>query len=255
MNAFRQWLTEDCYAREVELSFADCDRDKYVRPAKLLSLVAGAAGFDYDARGLPYQKLYEMGQVFLLSRVALRIHRRPMNREVLTISTWEDGIRGAHLRRAYELTDENGAAAVSARSEWILIDPAERKILRPSDFKAKTVHVCPKAIDSPECRKIFLPKDGLAELGPRPVRWSDLDGNGHVYSGNYGDIVWDALPEDLQSAPLRELYVNYSKEAVLGETIGLLGFREENAYTMEGRLGETLCFSCRCEFGTVALQV
>jgi len=100
-----------------------------------------------------------------------------------------------------------------------------------------------------------LPKDGLAELGPRPVRWSDLDGNGHVYSGNYGDIVWDALPEDLQSAPLRELYVNYSKEAVLGETIGLLGFREENTYTMEGRLGETLCFSCRCEFDTVALQV
>lgn len=249
MKGFQQWLTEDGYAREVELSFADCDRDKNIRPAKLLSLVAAAAGFDYDARGLTHQRLYEMGEVFLLSRVALRIHRRPANREVLTVSTWEDGVRGAHMRRAYEMTDEGGAAAVSARSEWILINPAERKILRPSDFKSRTLHSCGRPVDCPECRRISLPKEGREFLGSRTVRWSDLDGNGHIYSGNYGDIVWDVLPGDLQSAPLRELYVNYSKEAVLGETMELLGFREDGAYTVEGRLGEELCFSCRSEFG------
>ena len=85
-------------------------------------------------------------------------------------------------------------------------------------------------------------------LGTRLVRWSDLDGNGHVYSGNYGDIVWDVLPADLQGAPLRELYINYSREALLGETLTLQGFREGNSYTVEGRLEEGHCFSCRCEF-------
>ena len=249
MKAFGQWLTEESYARETELSFADCDREKSVRPAKLLSLVAAVAGFDYDARGLTHRRLYELGQVFLLSRAALRIHRRPGSGETLKVTTWEDGIRGAHMRRVYEMEDEGGAVAVSARSEWILIDPAERKILRPGDFKGKPLNSRSKDVDCPECRKITLPREGWEALGLRPVRWSDLDGNGHVYSGNYGDIVWDFLPEDLQAAPLRELYVNYSKEAVPGDTMALFGFREECAYTMEGQLGETLGFSCRCEFG------
>lgn len=249
MKAFQQWLTENGYAREVELAFADCDRDKNVRPAKLVSLMAAVAGFDYDARGLTHQRLYAMGQVFLLSRIALRIHRRPVNGEVLTVATWEDGIHGAHMRRVYEMTDGSGNVCVSAKSEWILIDPAERKILRPNSFTGKTLTTCPKSIDCPDCRRLSLPQEGAEALGVRRIRWSDLDGNGHVYSGNYGDIVWDFLPADLQSAPLRELYINYSREAVLGETLTLRGFREKDAYTVEGRLGEEHCFSCRCEFG------
>jgi len=248
VRAFQQWQTENSYAREVELAFADCDWNKNVRPAKLLSLMAAMAGFDYDARGLTYQRLYAMGQVFLLSRIALRIHRRPENREVLTVTTWEDGVRGAHMRRVYEMTDESGNVCVSAKSEWILVDPAERKILRPSSFTGKPLTTCPKSIDCPDCRRIALPQEGTEVLGTRLIRWSDLDGNGHVYSGNYGDIVWDFLPVDLQAAPLRELYMNYSREATLGETLTLRGFRERAAYTVEGRLGEEHCFSCRCEF-------
>lgn len=248
LKAFQQWITDNSYAREVELSFVDCDRNKNVRPAKLLSLVAAAGGYDYDARGLTHQKLYEMGQVFLLSGIALRIHRRPVNREVLTITTWEDGVHGAHMRRVYEITDESGAVCVSAKSEWILIDPADRKILRPASFTGKPLTTCPKSIDCPDCRRITLPREGTEMLGTRLVRWSDLDGNGHVYSGNYGDIVWDVLPADLQGAPLRELYINYSREALLGETLTLQGFQEGNSYTVEGRLEEGHCFSCRCEF-------
>lgn len=250
MRAFQQWQMENSYAREVELAFADCDRNKNVRAAKLLSLMAAMAGFDYDARGLTHQRLYAMGQVFLLSRIALRIHRRPENREVLTVTTWEDGVHGAHMRRVYEITDESGNVCVSAKSEWILIDPAERKILRPSSFTGKPLTTCPKLIDCPDCRRIALPHEGAEALGTRLIRWSDLDGNGHVYSGNYGDIVWDFLPADLQAAPLRELYINYSREATLGETLTLRGFRERDAYTVEGRLVEEHCFSCRCEFGT-----
>lgn len=249
METFQQWLTDNSYARQVELGFADCDREKNVRPASLLSLVAATAGYDYNARGLPYEKLYGLGQVFLLSRIALRIFRRPVNRDVLTVTTWEDGVHRAHMRRVYEMADERGALCVSAKSEWILLDPAERKILRPDHFTAKPVTTCPKEIDCPDCRRIALPKERTEELGTRTVRWSDLDGNGHVYSGNYGDIVWDALPPELQGAPLRELYMNYSKEAVLGETLALRGFREAGAYCMEGIVGREQCFACKCVFG------
>ena len=41
------------------------------------------AGADYDARGLTYEKLYEMREVFLLSRIALGGNVFPNRHEIL----------------------------------------------------------------------------------------------------------------------------------------------------------------------------
>lgn len=249
MEDFKQILTENSYTRQEELVFWDCDREKRMRVAAILSKMAVFAGYDYDARGLTHEKLYAMREVFLLSRVALRIHHCPRARDVLTITTWENGARGAHMQRVYEMTDQTGQLCVSAKSDWILVDPETRKILRPNSFTAKALSICPKEIDCPEPQKIVLPKEGLEDLGTRRVVWSDLDGNGHLYSGNYGDIIWDALPVDLQTRVPWEFYINYSKEATLGEALRLEGFREGETYRMEGLGPDGTCFTALCVFG------
>ena len=99
-----------------------------------------------------------------------------------------------------------------------------------------------------EMEKIVLPKEGLEELGTRKVVWSDLDGNGHLYSGRYGDIIWDFLPEDLQDKELKEFYINYSKEATFSQELKICGFREENTYRMEGIGPEYTCFTALCVY-------
>ena len=245
MEDFKQNLTENSYSRQEELTFWDCDRDQKARVAALLSKMAVFAGYDYDARGLTHDKLYEMREVFLLS---LRIHDCPKARDVLNITTWENGVKAAHMQRVYEMRDQTGKLRVSAKSDWILVDPLTRRIMRPSSFTTKPLSVCPKAIDCPEPRKIVLPKEGLEDLGIRQVVWSDLDGNGHLYSGNYGDIIWDHLPADFQERTPREFYINYSKEATLGESLRLEGFREGETYRMEGLGPEGTCFTALCVF-------
>lgn len=248
LRDFKQILEENGYTRQEELTFADCDRNKRIRVAALLSKIAAFAGYDYDARGLTHEKLYAMREVFLISRIALRIHRCPLYREVLTITTWENGAKAAHMQRVFEMADQTGRLCISAKSDWILVDPITRKILRPSSFTAKPLTVCPKEIDCPEPKKVVLPHEGLEDLGTRRVCWSDLDGNGHLYSGNYGDIVWDALPADLQTQVPREFYINYSKEATLDEELRLKGFREADTYRVEGLGPEGTCFTAMCVF-------
>lgn len=248
MDCFNQQLTNDSFSRQEELVFADCDRNKRARIATLLSMAAASAGHDYDARKLPYEKLYALREVFLLSRLCLNMHRCPTAGELLTVTTWENGAHGAQVQRVFEITDGAGELCVSVRSEWILVNPETRKILRPSAFTAKPITVCPKAIDCPACKKILLPKEGLTDLGTRKIVWSDLDGNGHVYSGNYGDIIWDYLPCDLQDRVPQTFYINYSKEATLGEELHLVGMREENGYRMEGIGPNGTCFTCECQF-------
>ena len=249
MECREQWTDGDSFSRQEELIFENCDRNRRARMSTLLSLCASVAGNDYDAKGLPYEKLLaDYHQVILLSRIALKIHRQPRTRDILTVTTWENGCKGAHMQRVYEMTDQTGCLCVSSRSDWILVDPDSRCILKPSAFTGRELGICPKDIDCPDCRKIFLPKKGTDGLGVRKITWSDLDGNGHVYSGNYGDIVWDALPPELQDAKPLEFSLNYSREATLGEELQLRGVRQGAAYRMEAVGSAGICFTCECRF-------
>ena len=137
---------------------------------------------------------------------------------------------------------------MSAKTDWILVDPETRKILRPSSFTAKPILESDRPLDCPDPKKVAPPREGLEALGTRRVRWSDLDGNGHLYSGNYGDIIWDALPEDLQARTPREFYINYSREAVLGDVLRLGGCRREEGYFVEALGPHGACFTALCVF-------
>ena len=248
MENFKQELYENGYFRQEELVFWDCDRNQRVRVAALLSRLAAFAGYDYDARGLTHEALWASREVFLLSRASLRIHACPRAGDVLDITTWEAGPKAAHMRRNYEMKDQQGRLRVSARTDWILVDPGTRKILRPSAFTAKPLLASDRPLDCPETRKVVLPKEGREDLGTRRVRWSDLDGNGHLFSGNYGDIIWDALPEDLQARAPREFQITYSREAGLGDVLKLEGFRSEAGYLLEGLGPHGSCFTALCAF-------
>ena len=92
MEYLTQELTETTFSREEELTFASCDVRKKMKLSTMLSMMASIAGYDYDARGLTHEKLYAMREVFLLSRMALRIHECPRYREVILKRTAFTGV-------------------------------------------------------------------------------------------------------------------------------------------------------------------
>lgn len=245
IKTFTCEVTENSYIRQEEIIFGECDRNEKVRMAGLLGKIATFGGYDYDARGMTREVLLEMGYAFLLSRVAVHIHHRPKYNDVLTVQTWENGAKGAHMQRVFQMQDQEGRLCVSARSDWVLVDPVSHKITRPRSFVHEEFIPCPVEIDCPSPGKIVLPKEGLEDLGARKVVWSDLDGNGHLYSGKYGDIVWDYLPAQLQEQDPREFYINYSKEATLGEELQMRGIPTEEGYLIEGVGPRGVCFSAR----------
>lgn len=248
IRCFHETLTDSTFSREAEVTFPGCDPRRQAKLSTLLGFAVAVAGADYDARELPYETLRALGQVFLLSRMTLHVHQVPRLGDILTVTTWEDGIRGVHMCRGCTMTDQEGNLRVSARSHWILVDPENRKILRPSAFTARKIQSAGLPLDCPDCRKVLMPREGLEHLGQRRVVWSDLDGNGHVYSGNYGGIFWDYLPADLQTAAFRQFTVNYHKEAVLGETLELTGCRAGDRYLMAGCGNGEVCFTAECIF-------
>ena len=249
MNDFKQCLTHNSYSRQEEFTYADCDCHERARMSALVSKAAIFAGYDYDARGLTHEKLLAMREVFLLSRLAVAVHRCPRAGEVMDITTWEDGVKGPHMQRVYQMQGSEGQVRVSIRSDWILVDPQTRKILRPGTFTARPIGTCPVEISCPAPGKNAAPGEEAEDLGLRRIVWSDLDGNGHLFSGRYPDIIWDALPGALQDSPVGEFYLNYHKEATLGQELRLQGAWQENgSYVVEGTGPQGPCFTARIVF-------
>jgi hypothetical protein len=63
-----------------------------------MKLFSEMAGQDYEGRGRGHKALWERGQTFLLSRVAIRIHCMPAHTQTVTACTWNV------TKRAYSLT-------------------------------------------------------------------------------------------------------------------------------------------------------
>lgn len=238
------------FYRENTLHFYDCDCYKRAKLSTILKYIADIAGEDYTLKGFGHQKLWDDGMVFLLSRTNLKINRMPGVYETVTVSTWERGKKGSQFLRDFELFDQEGGMIACASTAWLLVNPTSRKILRPETFGG----FMPKRADKfPDCEtagKLRMP-DRKEDVGERTIRYSDLDGNGHVYNSVYGDIACDFLPKELIEREMKGFQINYQSEAVLDETVTIAYASDpdgEGAY-IEGRnAAGGNCFLCRFVF-------
>lgn len=235
------------YQREQYIPFRDCDCLGRVSLCTWLSWMAELAGDQYEQRNLGRDELLKNQQVFLLSRISLRVLRHPISYETLTATTWEKGIDTVFFRRNYDFAGADGVVCAEGSSLWLLCDPYRHRILRPSALQHPVQDV-DRAISCPFPDKIVPPED-MTELGKRPVFFSDLDANEHVYCANYGRIFADWLPAAYQRKPFTDFTLNYIKEAKLGESLTLAGHEETDRYLMTGTHADgSLCFTAQMMF-------
>lgn len=235
---------EQIFRRKQEVHFYDCDPQSRMKVSAANKLLADMADAHYAARGMDHRWLWEHGFVFLVSKVSIRFDRLPRPREILTADTWERGVKGASFLRDFEIRDEQENRVMTASTTWMLVNPESWQVLRPSEFP----NARPTGIeaDCSQCRRLKMAEGVPA--GERPVRYSDLDANGHIYNAVYADIAVDALPEKFQRMPLFTYQINFIHQAVLGDTISLW-MQQINDYTVviKGVVGDHDCFLC--EFG------
>ena len=87
------------------------------------------------------------------------------------------------------------------------------------------------------------------EIGSHCVKYSDLDYNGHVNNVKYTAWVLDSLPQDLVCGHfLREVSINFNKEARRGDTVTLLHTEADGSHIVEGRCGEHQMFIEKLSF-------
>lgn len=250
MKSFNYWYSEDdSYNKESRIDFCKSDKNHTVKLSELLALTSDTAIDDYFQRGFSWDFLAKQGFAILLSRLSFRFFRMPKCDEYITIHTWEEAPQGLQLFRAYDVLDKNGETLISGISSWLVVNPETRRILKPSQFTLRELPKITKERKCLDCGKITIPEN-LELLEERKVRFSDLDGNGHVNNSRYGDYVIDSIPEEYQNKCFTDFRLNYAHEAVLGENLSIYGAvnDQEKRIVIVAKQKDSVCFESELYF-------
>lgn len=248
MKNLRQWHEDNCFYREEELFFGRCDIQHRLSLAEILLVTSDTAVQDYHLRGMTYDVLRESGYAILVSRISFRIHKMPLAGDVITIKTWEEAPAGLQLSRRYEIISQSGETLVTAHSLWIIVNPETRRIVKPDQFTLRPSPTGKTDFPGIPCGKIALPED-LTLLDERVIRYTDLDANGHVNNSRYGAYLMDCLPPELREKDIKDIRINYSLEATLGDNLQLLGnFSNPEKILIVGKTSKGTCFEAELHY-------
>lgn len=193
----------------------ECDTHNRMKLSYILRHMQEISSEHLEALGLPYLKLYGLGQVFLLSKIQLTVLRRPEAYETLRWVTTPKMPSGAQFLRCNDVYDARQSLVLRADTLWMLVDPHTRRILRPAAF----LDLLPDGMSFYPADKVKLPlaaPEGVDPVGTRAVYYSDLDVNRHMNNADYADIVCDYLPEGtLDAAEPTHFLIHYQSEALL----------------------------------------
>ncbi len=190
-----------------------------------------AAGEHAEQLGFGILALQARGLSWMLARLHLKIARDvPWGADVKVV-TWPSGLKGrlVALRdfQMFTATDDgadrsNGRAPIlEGVSEWLTVDLAAQRIVKPSEGFARLVppDVARVALAASDGGGKFAALAKVDQVAHILVRRADHDFNDHVNNVHYVEWALEALPEPFRARPVRELDIVFRQAAHAGDAL------------------------------------
>lgn len=162
--------------------------------------------------GFGYEHLKKEQQFWVLSRLLVKIERRPDWGEEFTLETWSRGTDGFFGYRDFNFVDKAGNNIIQATSSWLVLDLESRRIVRLSEFNNFPTYV--ESVFGENSGKVKSPKTGET-MQFTPVRFNEIDINQHFNSGRYIERIIDSYSFGFhEKYELVEFEVNFMKEGM-----------------------------------------
>jgi len=208
-------------------SEAACTNEIKIRA--LLNRLQDAASLAVaDREGSP-SELIRKGYAWVLLKYELEVvGQLPGMDEAIVIETRHAPNDGFHTLRVFRVFEEFNEAEtlILAKTSWVLIDLAARRPVRasqrlPEIFTdvADDPPIDPNFASIPRFSGPALKDSPLLREAEFPVRFHDLDANGHVNNAAYFEWVYEATPMDLLSWGVRMMCAEFRVGAKFGEVI------------------------------------
>jgi acyl-ACP thioesterase len=204
-------MTEE-FSLTTAVPYWNVDREQMLLLRGVFELLQEAAIKHADQFDAGTRAMAIRGESWVLNRMAVAIHRYPRYGEPLRVVTWSTGIRifkGYRDFRVY-CGDE---LVVSASTLWLYVNLKTKSLCRVPQEITATFPSRPDAVFHPDLDKLELTPPAAATAGHDvSVRYSDVDGNGHVNNTAYFDYLQTALARGGFPPRPRRLEIQFLKE-------------------------------------------
>ena len=164
-------------------------------------------------RGVRY--LSENHMAWVLSSWQICCDNMPRLFDEVTVSTWAYDMKAFYGYRNFTMDRKNGERLAYANSVWVLVDTLTGRPIKVPEDIINEYGTSPQLEMECSSRKIKVPADmeaGAEMVVPKFF----IDSNQHMNNEKYVAIAQELLPAEFK---IKELRVEYKKEAKLGDTI------------------------------------
>ncbi len=172
-----------------------------------------------DLFGFGYDHLKEDQHFWVLSRLLVKIQRRPVWAEDFTLETWSRGTDGFFGYRDFNFVDKNGNNIIQATSSWLVLDLNSKRIVRISNLNNFPKH--DESVFGCDAQKVISPQSDK-KLHFTPVRFNEIDINQHFNSGRYLERIIDSYEFNFhEKNELVEFEINFLKEGLPSDKLAV----------------------------------
>ncbi len=162
--------------------------------------------------GFGYNQLKKKNQFWVLSRLCVKIDRRPGWTEDFTLETWSRGTDGFFGYRDFNFVDYQNRNIIRATSSWLILDANTRRIVRLTDFKEFPAYA--ESVFGINAPRVKSPQSD-ENLHFSHVVFNEIDINQHFNSGRYLERIIDSYAFTFHEEwELAGLEVNFLKEGM-----------------------------------------
>ncbi len=169
--------------------------------------------------GFGYDNLKEEQQFWVLSKLLVKIGRRPDWGEDFTLETWSRGTDGFFGYRDYNFVDKAGNNIIQATSAWLVLDLKSKRIVRLTEFDNFPKYE--ESVFGENPGKVQAPKSEEL-LNFMPVLFNEIDINQHFNSGRYLERIIDSYTFEFhEKNELAEFEINFMKEGMPADKLAI----------------------------------
>lgn len=217
------------------IGLSDINPLKELSNTCLLRYLEDTAGIHSEIAGYGITDMNKTRKTWILLSWKVKILKRPLINDTLTVKTWSRLIDKFYAFRDFEVRDQYNEIIAKVTSKWVFVDIDKGKLIKVSDEVAKSYET--------ETQTTVFPEKDLSKLQePKEYKSSTLfkitrnmiDINKHLHNIYYLDIAKEALPEEVAFGnELNNFEIMYKKEIKLGETVkALYSFDNEYHYVV-----------------------
>ncbi|MDO4167043.1 MAG: thioesterase [Eubacteriales bacterium] len=206
------------YTFDSRVRYSETDEDARLTLESMIDYMQDCTNFQSEDLGVGLEYHRERQIMWVLNFWQIVIDEYPRMGEWITVGTQSFGFEKMFGHRNFLITQKDAPEkrVAVANSLWVLMDLQKGRpmIVSPEIGEVYGVHE-PLPMEYAS-RKIKVPGEGGEARQGFVVKEYHLDTNHHVNNGQYVRMALEALAEDFV---VRELRVEYRKQAVLGDEI------------------------------------